>query len=53
MSIQQIGYAFVNTPGIGGIVAISVITTAAVIYFFLTRWILYGNKEEEETSRDK
>jgi len=45
---MSIGYLFVNTPGIGGIVATVVIGTAAVIYFFLTRWIINGNKKEEE-----
>ena len=46
MSLGQLAYAFVNTHGIGGLVAIGVITTAAIIYFLLTRWILKGDKAE-------
>ena len=45
MSFGQLAYAFVNTPGIGGLVAIGVITTAAIIYFLLARWILKGDKQ--------
>ena len=46
MSFGQLAYTFVNTPGIGGLVAIGVITVAGIIYFSLTRWILNGGKEE-------
>ena len=53
MNFGQLAYAFVNTPGIGGVVAISVITLAAVIYFLLARWILKGDKKETSGTTDK
>jgi hypothetical protein len=48
MSFDQLAYAFVNTPGIGGLVAITVIVVAAGIYFSLARWILLGDKQENQ-----
>ena len=39
--------AIFTTPGIGGIIATTVLLSAAVIYFSLTRWILQGGQEEE------
>jgi len=36
-----------TTPGIGGIIAMTVLGGAAVIYFGLTRWILQGGREDE------
>ncbi len=35
-----------TTPGIGGIIAATVLLSAAVIYIGLTRWILQGGREE-------
>jgi hypothetical protein len=35
-----------TTPGIGGIIATSVLLGAAVVYFGLTYWILRGGREE-------
>ena len=35
-----------TTPGIGGIIAVTVLLGAAVIYIGLTRWILQGGREE-------
>ncbi len=37
---------FFTTPGLGGIFAITVLLSAAVTYFSLTRWILRGGQEE-------
>lgn len=51
MSIEQLGYTFVNTPGIGGIVAIGIVTTAGVIYFLLTRWIIGSSEEHPRKKR--
>ncbi|GAB4280497.1 MAG: hypothetical protein Kow0080_33420 [Candidatus Promineifilaceae bacterium] len=50
MSFSELGYAFVNTPGIGGIVVMSVIIIAITVYVFLTRWIIQGGQEESETA---
>ena len=36
-----------TAPGIGGIIAITVLLCAAAVYFSLTRWILQGGREEE------
>jgi len=49
MDLGQLGYAFINTAGIGGIVVLSVYTGALVIYFFLTRWILRGAPKKAGT----
>ncbi len=38
---------FFTMPGIGGLFAIIVLLTAAVIYFSLARWVLQGGREEE------
>ncbi len=53
MTFGQLAYAFVNTPGIGGMVAISVITLAAIVYFLLARWILKGDKKEAPGTANK
>jgi hypothetical protein len=39
--------AIFTTPGIGGIIATTVLLSAAVIYTGLTYWILRGGREEE------
>ncbi|MBU0703737.1 MAG: hypothetical protein KKC18_07705 [Chloroflexi bacterium] len=39
--------AIFTTPGIGGIIAITVLLGAAAIYFGLTHWILQGGREDE------
>ena len=51
MSFGELAHAFVNTPGIGGIMVMSVITIASVVYFFLTRWVIQGGEEESENGR--
>lgn len=37
--------ALFTTPGIGGIIATSVLLGAAAVYFGLTYWILRGGRE--------
>jgi len=51
MSFGEVAHAFVNTAGIGGIIVISVITIALVVYFFVTRWVIEGGQEESENGR--
>lgn len=48
MDLGQLGYAFINTAGIGGMVVLFVYTLAMVIYFLLTRWILRGGRDEKK-----
>jgi len=50
MSFSELGYAFINTAGIGGVVVMSVIVIALAVYYNLTRWIMKGGEEESETS---
>jgi hypothetical protein len=47
MDLGTIGYAFINTAGVGGAVVIVVYGTACVVYYVLTRWILYGGRHEK------
>lgn len=35
-----------TTPGIGSIIVIAVLASAAAIYLGLTRWILQGGQED-------
>ena len=51
MSIGELVAAFFTSPGPGGIVVIVVIILAAVIYTYLTRWILLGGKGERTRYR--
>ena len=44
-SYMNISWIF-TTPGIGGIIAVTELLGAAVIYIGLTRWILQGGREE-------
>jgi hypothetical protein len=44
MDIGNLLYALINSPGVGGAIVILVFTGALAIYYFLTRWILYGGK---------
>jgi hypothetical protein len=46
MDIAKLLYDFINTPGIGGIIVMVVFTGALGIYYYLTRWILYGDKKD-------
>ena len=51
MTISELIGDFFNSSGPGGIVVVSVILTAATIYYLLTRWILDGGKEEQDRNR--
>ncbi|NLG74153.1 MAG: hypothetical protein GX495_19190 [Chloroflexi bacterium] len=44
MDIGNLVYAFFNNPGPGGVVVVTVLGLACVIYYFLTRWIVNGGK---------
>ena len=48
MNIGQMVLAFFTTPGPGGMVVLSVVTVAAVVYFFLIRWIMAGGQAEKK-----
>jgi hypothetical protein len=48
MDLGALGYAFINTAGVGGLVVMSVYILACLIYFFLTRWILGGGRTENQ-----
>jgi hypothetical protein len=45
MDIGGLLYDFVNTPGIGGVIVMVVFCGALGIYYYLTRWILRGEKD--------
>lgn len=47
MDLGQLGYAFINTAGIGGMVVLTVYSVALLTYFFLTRWILRGGRTKK------
>lgn len=51
MSITELLAALFTSSGPGGVVVIVVIGLAAIIYFWLTRWILQGGKEENKGRR--
>ena len=48
MNIGQLISSFFTTPGPGGIVILAVVTIAAVIYYFLIRWIMAGGQPVKE-----
>ena len=45
MNLGNLASAFVTTPGVGGIEITVIVTTAAIVYFFLIRWIMAGGSE--------
>lgn len=47
MDIGNLLYSLINSPGVGGAIVILVFSAALMIYYFLTRWILYGGKEKK------
>jgi hypothetical protein len=53
MSIGELIASFFTAPGPGGVVVIVVIGVSAVIYTRLTRWILRGSSEDDETRRSR
>jgi hypothetical protein len=46
MNIGTLLWDFVNTPGIGGVIVMVVFCGALGLYYYLTRWILKGGKDE-------
>jgi len=42
MDIGSLVSAFFDTDGPGGLLALLILVTALIIYYFLTRWILAG-----------
>jgi hypothetical protein len=50
MDISGLAYAFINTPGVGGIVITLVFVTACSIYYLLARWIIAGGDHPEDRS---
>jgi hypothetical protein len=53
MDILSLAYAFINTPGVGGVVIMTVFITACSIYFVLTRWIIAGAERSTGGSTDE
>jgi len=47
MNIGGLVHAFFDNAGPGGVVVLLVIGTACTLYFFLTRWIMTGEKKSE------
>jgi hypothetical protein len=45
MDVANLLRSIIDTPGIGGIIVVSVFFLACAIYAFLTRWILAGGEE--------
>jgi hypothetical protein len=53
MDILSLAYAFINTPGVGGVVITLVFVTACSIYFLLTRWIIGdGDHPKDRSSQE-
>lgn len=47
MDIGGLVHAFFDNAGPGGVVVLLVIGAAGTIYYFLTRWIVAGGKDDE------
>jgi len=47
MDIGQLIHTFFNNAGPGGVVVMLIFGAALTIYYFLTRWIIAGGKEDE------
>ncbi len=45
--IETIGAIF-TSPGPGGVIVFFVISLAATVYFFLTRWIINAGQEKSD-----
>ncbi len=39
---------FFETPGVGGVIAVFVITTIIATYSLTLRWVLRGHKEDKD-----
>jgi hypothetical protein len=48
MDIGNLIFSFYDTSGVGGAMILIVFTSACLIYFFLTRWILAGGRKGKE-----
>ena len=46
MDIGGLVHTFFNNAGPGGVVVMLIFGTACLIYFFLTRWIVSGGRDE-------
>ena len=46
MTVGEVLGKIFTTPGIGGLIAVIVLSSAVAIYVGLTRWILQGGREE-------
>jgi hypothetical protein len=46
MDIGNLVALFFNTPGPGGVVIVVVLSSACLVYWRLTRWILAGGSKE-------
>lgn len=53
MDITSLAYAFINTPGVGGVVILTVFVTACSIYYLLARWIIAGAEHTTVGSSDE
>lgn len=53
MEISSLAYAFINTPGVGGVVILLVFLTACSIYYVLTRWIIAGGDHPTDRSKQE
>lgn len=53
MDIPGLAYAFINTPGVGGVIIMLVFGTAVVLYYLLTRWIIAGGESETNRSSEE
>jgi len=53
MDILGLAYAFINTPGVGGIVILLVFASACSLYYVLTRWIIAGGDTAHNRSSDE
>jgi hypothetical protein len=47
MDIGSLVYAFFDNAGPGGVFVLLVIGPACALYYFLTRWIVAGGKDQE------
>jgi hypothetical protein len=48
MDVVSLIRSFFTTPGPGGVVILTVLFLACVVYFRLTRWILAGGKRDRD-----
>ena len=51
MSISEILGALFTSDGPGGIIVIFVVGLAALVYFWITRWIIQGEEYDRQKER--